>query len=35
MNSKAKKVTQMTSKKAVVNQRVIDRFDFNLNSATL
>ena len=28
MNSKAKKVTQMTSKKAVVNQRVIDRFDF-------
>ena len=28
MNSKAKKGTQMTSKKEVVNQRVIDRFDF-------
>lgn len=28
MNSKAKKVIQMTSKKEVVNQRIIDRFDF-------
>ena len=28
MNSKAKKVIQMTSKKEVVNQRIIDRYDF-------
>lgn len=28
MNNKAKKVTQVASKKEVVNQRVIDRFDF-------
>lgn len=28
MNNKAKKVTQVASKKEVLNQRVIDKFEF-------